>query len=54
MGKKRKKREPLGEVVKNVKIEESPPECFGNKEEFCKRELCGRWFDSCQVSKDLH
>ena len=50
MAKKRKARKPLGVVVKDVKVEEQPPKCYGNKEEFCKRELCGKWFETC-VSK---
>jgi len=50
MAKKRKKREPLGEVVKDLKIEEGPPNCYGQKEAFCKPELCGKWFDSCGAS----
>jgi len=47
MAKKRKKREPLGEVVKDLKIEEGPPECYGSKEAFCKPELCDKWFVTC-------
>lgn len=47
MAKTRKKREPLGEIVEGVEVKESPPKCYGQKEAFCRRELCGQWFDSC-------
>lgn len=56
MAKKRKKRVPLGEVVKDVEVKEAAPKCYGAKEEFCNQELCGQWFESCgvEVQYNIH
>ena len=45
----RKKWTPVGQTTKKLDIEIHPPKCYGSKEPFCKRELCGDWFDSCQM-----
>jgi len=46
MAKKRKEVDKINIVVE-VTEEEAKPKCFGNKESYCRKELCGKWFDMC-------
>ena len=54
MGKKRKNDVKLI-VVEVVKAQESErPKCFGNKEAYCIKEVCGeKWFNECSSQEPL-
>jgi len=49
------KRKPV-EVIKvdgksrQVKIEQPPP-CYNRKEPYCRPDLCGEWFGTCQTEE---
>jgi len=51
MVKKKRIKDPII-IDKKIKIPtEVPnkfPECYGNKDEYCREELCGEWFESCK------
>lgn len=47
MGKRRKLPTKIN-IVTKVETKEKPPKCFGQKEEYCNPELCGKeWFEKC-------
>lgn len=45
------KRKEVKKIIIEEKIipEKMPPKCFGNKEDYCREELCGEWFEKCQI-----
>lgn len=48
-----KKRKPV-EKIKYTKLDKSQeacPECLGDKQPYCRRDLCGEWFDKCQAKE---
>jgi hypothetical protein len=53
MAKKRKSYKKIEKVEDSVDVEESPPKCFGCKEEYCRPELCGKWFEKCVTSNPV-
>jgi hypothetical protein len=36
------------EVEFEPKNKDSKPTCFGNKEEYCTSDICGKWYEKCQ------
>jgi hypothetical protein len=51
MTKKRKKVEKL-KYTKLDKSQEACPVCFGNKHPYCRKDLCGKWFEGCKEADD--
>ena len=52
-----KRRKPV-DVVKIDKIAgkvitEQPPLCYNAKTPYCRKDLCGRWFEQCE-SEERH
>lgn len=47
MTKKRKKVEKL-EYIELDKDQDVCPECFGYKKPYCRKDLCGKWFEECK------
>ena len=53
-----RKRKPV-DVIKidkaasKVKTEQPPP-CYSNKTEYCREDLCGRWFATCETEEQEH
>jgi len=53
MARKRKQKVIPIVVDKEFKSEEMQPKCFGCKESYCLRELCGAWFDLCFKKENM-
>ena len=53
MARKRKQKVIPIVVDKEFKSEELQPKCFGCKESYCLRELCGAWFDLCFKKENM-
>ncbi len=51
MAKRRKKIVDKIEVDKSVikeKVSDNKPPCYGEKEKYCRKDICGEYFDSCK------
>lgn len=51
-----KKRKPIKRIElekgENSKVKENQrPSCFNTKRNYCRRDLCGEWYDKCQPLK---
>lgn len=51
MGKKRNEVKLITLTVEKPEVSDKP-KCFGSKECYCIRELCGKWFDTCTESEE--
>ena len=51
MAKKRKNFKPIENVDSSVEVAEAPPKCYGGKAEYCRKDLCGKWFETCGPTK---
>ena len=48
-----KKKRNKDKIVIGSKIEvetnnNTKPKCYNNKEKYCRKELCGKWYESCK------
>jgi len=51
----RRKPVPKIEVEESVDLNETqPPTCYNQKCSFCRKDLCGDWFESCEEGRDDH
>lgn len=49
-GKKRKVNTDKISVINifSTNIKEPKPTCFNSKQDYCRKELCGEWFEKCK------
>ena len=52
MARKKKSETNVIVIDRRFKDSEFKPKCYGCKKEYCRQELCGDWYYSCEGCED--